>query len=228
MNIDSIDTAVLHRTHSRNCPSPFLLTPPPQAVTSYFAQANPSALPYGFVPEIASLKTAAVSLGTGATMVVPATTPAKAVAASAPKDPADFSSPAGATSTYAGGGGEGGAGSRDEGVPEPAAADGATEKAAPTGKPLSVAGVESEEDLESFLTAVGSGTLVLLDFGAEWCKNCKAMLVSECASTKVVVGCLARASAVCALFVFFCSTVAWCFLRVRFEVLCPSLPPLLC
>lgn len=82
-----------------------------------------------------------------------------------------------------------GVGSQGKGVSKPVAVDGATEelvpkvagteKAVQLVKRLPVTRVESEEDLQSFLAAAGSERLVLVDFGAEWCKNCKAILVSE-------------------------------------------------
>lgn len=157
-------------------------------MTSYFAQANPKALPYGFVPEIASLKTAAVSSGTGATAAALAP-PAKAVVPPAPKDPTDTSLPGIAGLAEAGVGSQVGAASRGKSAPGGAAIDGGTgepvpgvagaENAVQPMKQLPVTGVESEEDLQSFLTAAGRGRLVLVDFGAEWCKNCKAILVSE-------------------------------------------------
>lgn len=161
-------------------------------MTSYFAQANPNALPYGFVPEIASLKTVVLSSGTGTTVIAPAT-PAKAVASSVPKDPADVSLQGVAGLAEAGKRSEEGVGSRGEGAPEAVAADEATykgakgaEKAAQHSEKLPVTAVESEEDLDTFVAAAaGSDRLVLVDFGAEWCKNCKAILVSERSSRAI-------------------------------------------
>ena len=165
-------------------PSPAPCTP--QAVTSYFAQANPNALPYGFVPEIASLKTVVLSSGTGVTATVPLATPAKAEASPTPNPPAGSLAQGVAGVADEGKGSGDGAGRRGEGAPEAVAADGAADKSAKgaentvhTSEELPVTAVETEEDLNAFVTAAGSERLVLVDFGAEWCKNCKAILVSD-------------------------------------------------
>lgn len=149
-------------------------------MTSYFAQANPNSLPYGFVPEIYSLKTVVVSPGNGATPPAPAT-PAKAVVSPAPKDPADAALPGVAGTVEPGRGSEERAGSRDTSAPDVVTADGATGNGvggAEKREQMPVTTVDNEEELESFVTAAGE-RLVLVDFGAEWCKNCKAILVSE-------------------------------------------------
>lgn len=136
-----------------------------QAVTSYFAQANPNAMPYGFVPEIASL----VKPGTETTAVASTVTQAAS--------PAEISL---ATSRLAGVGGAAAApavAAETERTTVRAVEDGA-KLAASKVPSLPVTAVESVEELEAFAEKAGSGTLVLVDFGAEWCKNCKAILVS--------------------------------------------------
>eukprot|EP00903_Cladosiphon_okamuranus_P009960 g9448.t1 len=154
-----------------------------EAVTSYFAQANPNALPYGFVPEIASLKTVVVSHSTGATATTAPATSAKALTSPAPQDPANAALPGVDGTAEAGKESKEGAGSRGTGAPEAVVANGATnsavggaEEAFHAREQMPVTAVESEEDLETFVTAAGSERLVLVDVGAEWCKNCKAIL----------------------------------------------------
>ncbi|CAM9480697.1 unnamed protein product [Ectocarpus fasciculatus] len=143
-----------------------------EAVTSYFSQANPSALPYGFVPEIASLKrVAAAGSVTGkpgasqpeaspTTVVPPASTGASAQAAVAQGE----------------GDGQGSEGAHGmaTGLSDSPAEKGA--EAARVIEKLPATEVEDEQDLQAFLAAAGSDRLVLVDFGAEWCKNCKAIL----------------------------------------------------
>lgn len=150
-----------------------------------------------------------LSSGTGATVIAPAT-PAKAVASSVPKDPADVSLQGVAGLAEAGKGSEEGVGSRGDGAPEAVAADGETdkgakgaEKAAQHSEKLPVTAVESEEDLDTFVAAAAAGSdrLVLVDFGAEWCKNCKAILVSERPSG-AICGLLGVRLGRCALFLF--------------------------
>lgn len=181
--------------------------PHPQAVTSYFSQANPSALPYGFVPEIASLKKAG---GAGGATSTAAAATAKAAAASAAVPTINSTSttttttittaaavlpgvPAAAAGTTGSGGG-GGDYTLTESTTEtercPVAKKDPAAAAFGTGggiaritnlqqqQQLPVTEVESEEDLEAFLVSAGRGRLVLVDFGAEWCKNCKAILAS--------------------------------------------------
>lgn len=155
------------------CPAP----PHPQAVTSYFSQANPSALPYGFVPEIASLKNAAgkaaagtkspAAAGSGVggggvdgTLTESITKTERAL--DAEKDPAAAAAAAVPPKEAFGAGGELARTTNQEQQREQ----------------LPVTEVESEEDLGAFLVAAGRGRLVLVDFGAEWCKNCKAILAS--------------------------------------------------
>lgn len=170
-----------------------------QAVTSYFSQANPNALPYGFVPEIAALKTANTG-ATGANAGSTTTKKAKTAAPSlAPADPAPASSPAATDESAEPGvgtdqglraGGE--AATKETGVAGESA--GKDESATQEGRAynpmvltsppqqqeqeLLLTEVESEEDVEAFLTRAAD-RLVLVDFGAEWCKNCKGMLVGE-------------------------------------------------
>ena len=149
-----------------------------QAVTSYFSQTNPNAMPYGFVPEIASLKsaakpttpTAASTAAANTTANTPATTatPAPTITTEAERNPsasdATISSEpsrmvtAGRTVTA---GARVGAGvGAEAGLPV-----------------LPVEAVTNMGELGAFEEAAGADRLVLLDFGAEWCKNCKAMLV---------------------------------------------------
>lgn len=133
-------------------------------------------MPYGFVPEIASL----VKPGTETTAVASTVTQAAS--------PAEISL---ATSRLAGAGGAAPAApavaadtetvtktvTETERTTVRAVEDGAKLAASKVPR-LPVTAVESEEDLEAFAEKAGSGTLVLVDFGAEWCKNCKAILVS--------------------------------------------------
>ncbi|CAM9943513.1 unnamed protein product [Scytosiphon promiscuus] len=164
-----------------------------EAVTSYFSQANPNALPYGFVPEIAALKTSKAGAAAEKTAEI----------SPAPANPAPAVSPEAAGVSAELGAGvrdvivaadeaasnamvvTSGSGSAEGGV----AQEGQVEKPViPTPPPppppqlhqeeqgLMLTEVESEEDVEAFLTAAGPSRLVLVDFGAEWCKNCQGML----------------------------------------------------
>lgn len=172
-----------------------------QAVTSYFSQANPNALPYGFVPEIAALK-AANSPGPAA-----AKTSTTAATATTAKTPAVSPAPApGLSQGVTGVSLEHGVGVKE--VPSaggesllknPAVASENAATKEPVGqeeqadnkvlltlpppqqqqKELMLTEVESEEDVEAFLNKAGPDRLVLVDFGAEWCKNCQGMLVGE-------------------------------------------------
>lgn len=141
----------------------------PQAVTSYFAQANPNALPYGFVPEIASVKHAAA---TGSVAAKPGVSQAEANSTAVPPAPAGASAQAEVAQGEGGGPGSG----MVTGL-----SDSPTKKgpeAARVKEKLPATEVEDEQDLQAFVATAGSERLVLVDFGAKWCKNCKAILVS--------------------------------------------------
>lgn len=174
---DQASTIISRATFRSNVPKPcptFPCSLSPQAVTSYFSQANPNALPYGFVPEIASLKrVAAAGSVTGkpgpsqpeaspTTVVPPASTGASAQA--------------GVAQGEGGRQGSEGAHGMATGLSDSPAEKGA--EAARVTEKLPATEVEDEQDLQAFLATAGSERLVLVDFGAEWCKNCKAILVS--------------------------------------------------
>lgn len=135
--------------------------PSPQAVTSYFEQADANAMPYGFVPEIASLKPGAMGAPAAPSAALAPALPGAAMTGgdTAPKQGSDRRSAPAVT-----GGAEGG-----------------TTAAGPESTAqlsrLPVTAVESEEDLEEFMAAARGGRLVVVDFWAEWCKNCTAILV---------------------------------------------------
>ncbi|CAN0471918.1 unnamed protein product, partial [Ectocarpus sp. 12 AP-2014] len=138
-----------------------------EAVTSYFAQANPNALPYGFVPEIASLKHAAAA---GSVAAKPGGSQAEANSAAVPPAPAGASAQAEVAQGEGGGPGSG---------MVTDLSDSPKEKESETARvkeKLPATEVEDEQDLQAFVATAGSERLVLVDFGAEWCKNCKAIL----------------------------------------------------
>ncbi|CAB1103079.1 unnamed protein product [Ectocarpus sp. CCAP 1310/34] len=138
-----------------------------EAVTSYFAQANPNALPYGFVPEIASLKHASAA---GSVAAKPGVSQAEANSTAV--RPAPAGAPA-QTEVAQGEGGGAGSGIMT------GLSDSPKEKESETARvkeKLPATEVEDEQDLQAYLATTGSERLVLVDFGAEWCKNCKAIL----------------------------------------------------
>ncbi|CAM9130807.1 unnamed protein product [Ectocarpus sp. 6 AP-2014] len=138
-----------------------------EAVTSYFAQANPNALPYGFVPEIASLKHAAE---TGSVAAKPGVSQAEANSTAVPPAPGAASAQAEVAQGEGGGPGSG----MVTGLSDSPARKGP--EAARVKEKLPATEVEDEQDLQAFVATAGSERLVLVDFGAEWCKNCKAIL----------------------------------------------------
>ncbi|CAM9927277.1 unnamed protein product [Ectocarpus sp. 4 AP-2014] len=138
-----------------------------EAVTSYFSQANPNALPYGFVPEIASLKLAAA---TGSVAANPGASQPEANSTAVPPAPAGASAQPEVAQGEGGGPGSG----MVTGL-----SDSPTKKGPETARvkeKLPATEVEDEQDLQAFVATAGSERLVLVDFGAEWCKNCKAIL----------------------------------------------------
>ncbi|CAM9288404.1 unnamed protein product [Ectocarpus sp. 12 AP-2014] len=138
-----------------------------EAVTSYFAQANPNALPYGFVPEIASLKLAAA---TGSPAAKPGVSQAENNSTAVPPAPAGTLAQAEVAQGEGGGPGSG---------IMTGLSDSPKEKESETARvkeKLPATEVEDEQDLQAFVATAGSERLVLVDFGAEWCKNCKAIL----------------------------------------------------
>ncbi|CBJ49215.1 conserved unknown protein [Ectocarpus siliculosus] len=138
-----------------------------EAVTSYFAQANPNALPYGFVPEIASLKHAAE---TGSVAAKPGVSQAEANSTAVPPAPGAASAQAEVAQGEGGGPGSG----MVTGLSDSPTRKGP--EAALVKEKLPATEVEDEQDLQAFVATAGSERLVLVDFGAEWCKNCKAIL----------------------------------------------------
>ncbi|CAM9243051.1 unnamed protein product [Ectocarpus sp. 13 AM-2016] len=138
-----------------------------EAVTSYFVQANPNALPYGFVPEIASLKHAAAA---GSVAAKPGGSQAEANPAAVPPAPAGASAQA---EVAQGEGGGPGSGTVTDLSDSPREKESETVRVK---EELPATEVEDEQDLQAFVATAGSERLVLVDFGAEWCKNCKAIL----------------------------------------------------
>lgn len=130
-------------------------------------------MPYGFVPEIASLKQVAAG---GSITANPGVSQAEANSTTVP--PASAGASAQAEVAQGDGGGPGSEGARGvvTGPSDSPAAKGS--EAARMKEKLPATVVEDEQDLQAFLATAGSERLVLVDFGAEWCKNCKAILVS--------------------------------------------------
>lgn len=148
-------------------------------MTSYFAQANPDAMPYGFVPEIASLKKPpGADIPTKQKLpekVENVATPASPTSREGVHEEAETMAPEGVDARKRGGH-EGDAVHSDASDDRDTDNGPGVETAAQL-ECLPVTAVESEEELEAFVDQAGGDRLVLLDFGAEWCKNCKAILV---------------------------------------------------
>lgn len=119
-------------------------------------------MPYGFVPEIPSLvarRGPGMKVGQGASTAASASaTPPSAVDAESKRAGPQASVPSTQTSSST---------ATTISCPHP--------EALPS---LPVTSVETEEDFEAFAKEAGDERLVLLDFGAAWCKSCKALVVS--------------------------------------------------
>lgn len=133
-------------------------------------------MPYGFVPEIPALKTKQGSAGT-TRPEQPAAPPPKTQQPTS--SPSTMATAAPSTEERAVSPGQG---TRPPLPPPGGAEDGGGDEGSGTmAGPmpcLPVTAIASEEDVLELVETAGKERLVLLDFGAEWCKNCKVLVVS--------------------------------------------------